>query len=112
MSDNKKSEKPLENPDVFVNVTPKDARNPEHRKVADKVGRTLKENVKKAIADNKPGGAEKQLEAVGAETKKAGQGTSQQEIDKIRVRVSDKDKDGDTAERVWSVTPKEGKPTP
>ena len=112
MSDGKKSKEPLGNPDVSVNVTPKDGINPEHRKAADKVKDALKENVKKGIADNKPGGAEKQFEAVGAETKKAGRGTSPEKIGRIRVRVAGTDQDGDAAERVWSVTPKEGKPTP
>jgi hypothetical protein len=116
MSDDKKSEKnkpakPLENPDVFVNVVPKDAKNPEHKKMADRIEKNLKENVKKAIEENKRNGQEKQFGAAESETKKAGQSANKREVEKINVRVAGKDGDGDVAHRGWSVTPKEGKPS-
>lgn len=110
MSDkDKKPEKPLENPKVYVNVVPKDDKKTEHHDAAEKAGKTLKENVEKAIEKNKPGGKEKQFDAADSEVKKAEQGTNPKQIDKIRVRVVDKDKDGNGVAREWTVTPKEDK---
>lgn len=110
MSDDKKPEKPLENPEVYVSVTPKDGKNKEHKKLAEKVQKTLKENVKKALEENKPGGKDKQFEAVESETKKAGKSTNPGQIEKIKVRVAGKDGDGDIVDRGWAVAPKEVKP--
>jgi hypothetical protein len=113
MSDDKKSEKkPLENPEIYVNVTPKDEKNADHKKTAEKVKEKLKENIRKAIEENKPGGKEKQFEAAESETKKAGRGANPSQIEKIKVRVAGKDGDNDVHNHEWTVTPKEGKPTP
>ncbi|MEK7131552.1 MAG: hypothetical protein AAB797_02345 [Patescibacteria group bacterium] len=114
MSDDKKPEKrepakPLKDPEVYVNVTPKDSKNPEHKEAAKKVQKKLEEKVKQAVEENKPGGQEKQFKAVEKETKKAGEGTDKNEIEKIKVRVAGKDEDGDVIDRGWGVTPKEDK---
>ena len=111
MSDNKKPEKPLESPEFAVSVIPKDKTNPDHQKTAENVQKKLKENVKRAIDENKSGGKTKQFEAAEKEIKKAGQGTDPVKIDKIKIHVAGKDEDGDLAERKLSVTPKEDKKT-
>lgn len=114
MSDDKKSEKPLENPEVHVSVTPKDSKNKEenqkNKDTAEKVQKTLKEKVKKALEENRPGGKDKQFEAAESETKKAGKGTDPGQIGKIKVRIAGKDGDGDIVDRGWMVVPKEVKP--
>lgn len=109
MSDDKKSEKPLENPEIYVNVTPKDDKNTDHKKTAEKVKEKLKENIKKAIEENKPGGKDKQFKAAEAETKKAKRGTDHRQIEKIKVRIGAKDGNGDAEDRGWTVAPKEVK---
>jgi|SRR3989338_239574 len=112
MSDNKKPETPLKNTEIGVKVTPKNEKNPEHKKKANEVRDKLREKVEKALEVNKPGGKERQFDAVGTETKKAGQGTNPSEIKEIKVTVRGTDDEGDKITKEWSVFPKEGKPTP
>lgn len=113
MSDNdKKQEKPLENPEIFVTAVPKDDRNPEHKKAASVAEKIVREEIKKAVKQSEPGGKSKQFDAAESEVKKAGQGTDPKKIDRIRVRVVGKDEDGDGVAKEWAVTPKEGKPRP
>src|SRR3989344_1420351 len=113
MSDDKKSPPPpLKDPKVGITVTPKDEKNPEHKKIAETVKKALKEKVDKAIEENKPGGGEKQFNAVKKEAKKAGQATDPSKIKEIRVGVRVTDEEGDKDTREHTETPKEGKPTP
>lgn len=112
MSDDKKKEAPLKNPEVQVEVSPKDSRNPDHRREAEKIGRNLKDKVKRAVEENESGGKDKQFDAAEKEAKKAGQGVSKERIDKIKVGVDGTDEDGDKVGKGWSVKPKEGKPNP
>ena len=113
MSDDKKSPPPpLKDPKVGITVTPKDEKNPEHKKIAETVKKALKEKVDKAIEENKPGGGEKQFNAVKKEAKKAGQATDPSKIKEIRVGVRVTDEEGDKDTREQTVTAKEGKKTP
>ena len=64
MSDEKKPEKPLKNPQIHVSVDPKDDGDPVNRKTAERVQEKLREKVKEAIEEKKPGGKEKQFDAV------------------------------------------------
>ncbi len=117
MSDSKKPEtkesaKPLEDPDVYVCVIPKDDESPEHAEAAERIEEKLEENVKKALEENKSGGKEKQFEAAESEVKKAQESADPQKIEIIEVDVSGTDEEGDGEMRRWSVSPKENKPTP
>lgn len=112
MSDDKKQEKPLEDPEVYVTVVPKDDRNPEHKKAAGTTEKKVREEVKKAVEQSKQGGKDKQFDAAESGVKRAGEGTDPKKIDRIRVRVVGKDSDGDGVAKEWTVTPKEGKPIP
>ncbi len=110
MNDDKKSEKPLENSEIFVEVVPKNKNDPAHKEAAEKLKEKLEENVKKAIEENKSGGKDKQFKAAEQETKKAGENTNNEKIKKINVGVGGNVGAGDHEERDWSVNPKEGKP--
>ncbi len=112
MSDDKKTEKPLENPQIYVEVVPRNKTNPAHQEAAKNLEEKLEENVKKALEENKDGGKDKQFRAAEQETKKAGEATSSEKIKKIKVGVGGHDEAGDHEERDWSVNPKEGKPAP
>ena len=109
MSDEKKPTKPLKNPEVHVNVVPKNKGDQDHKKIAENVQKKLGENVKRALEEKKSDGKEKQFEAAENEAKKAAEGTNSQEIEKIRVRVIGRDEDGDKTGHEWEVTPKENK---
>ncbi len=116
MSDDKKTEKPLENPKVDVVVKPKDANTPDQKRTFDKTAETVKkkirENVEKTIKENESEGKDKQFKAVEKEVKKAGESVSPNHIKEIEVNVSGKDGDGDTEKRGYTVKPKEGRPKP
>ncbi len=117
MSDVKKPEqkdppKPLEKPHVEVNVIPKDENNNTQRDAARTLRQKLKDNIKKVVQENKPGGKEKQFEAAKEQTKKVGRDSNPEQIKEIRVNVSGTDQDGDHERRAWIVAPKENKPTP
>ncbi len=108
MSDIKKPEqkeppKPLSNPKVSVNVIPQNEKIPEHRDAARTLQEKLKKEVEKAIEKNMPGGKDKQFEAAGAETKKAGKDANPKQIKEVRVNVADTDQDGDNERRAWIV---------
>jgi len=98
--------KPLEKEEVHVTVTPKDPRDPEHRKTAEKVKETVKKEVKKALDDNKGGGAKKQLDAAEEKIDKAKEQVSPSQVEKINVKVKGKDADGDEVTRERTVKPK------
>ena len=107
MADEKKdAPKPLEKEEVHVTVTPKDPKDPDHRRAAEKVKTTVKEQVKKALDDNKSGGAQKQLDAAEKKIDEAKERTSPNQIEKINVKVKGKDGDGDDVTRERSVKPK------
>lgn len=109
MSEDKKKEGPLNNPKVKVDVVPKEGRNPDHKKEAEKVKEKLTEKINKAVSDSKSGGKEKQFDAAEAETKKAAEGVDGKKVDKIKVSVEGTDKDGHDVSKGWGVKPKEGK---
>ncbi len=106
MPDEKKDAKPLDREEVHVTVTPKDPRDPTHREAAEKVKKVVKDGVKKALDDNKGGGAKKQLDAADGKIDEAKERASPQKIDKINVKVKGKDGDGDEVVRERTVKPK------
>ncbi len=112
MSDDKKTEKPLKDPEVTVGVEPKDANNEEHVRAAEKLEDKLEENLQKAVEENKSGGKEKQFEAVESEVKKAKESANPEQIETIDVLVGGTNEDGDGEGRAWSIRPKENKPAP
>lgn len=112
MSDDKKSEKPLEDPEIYVNVTPKDGEDSEHTEAAERVEKKLAEKIEQALEENKSGGKEKQFEAAESEVKKAKESADPQQIEVIDVEVDGTNQEGDREGRAWSVIPKENKPAP
>lgn len=98
MSTEKKTEQPMTDPKVDVTVAPKEKTNPGPAK---KLEDQIKNGVKKAIEQNKSGGAEKQFDAAKEETKRATQDANPGEIKKIVVKVSN-DNGRDKEERVWT----------
>ena len=106
MADDKKDPQPLKKEEVHVTVTPKDPRDPAHKQAAEKVKKTLKEGVKKALDDNKGGGSKKQLDAAEKKIDEAKEQTSPRHIDKINVKVKGEDADGDEVTRERTVKPK------
>lgn len=107
MSDDKKPAKPLKDTEIVVTVVPKDDNNLEHEEAAERIERKLEENIEKALEDNKPGGKEKQFEAVESEIKKAKESAAPQQIEVIDVEVNGTNEDGDREGWARSVTPKE-----
>ena len=113
MSDDKKTEKPpLNDPDVNVQVTPKDITDHEHIDAAEKLADKLGKNLQKAVEENKSGGKEKQFAAAESEVKKAKESADPKKIESIDVLVGGTNEDGDGEGRAWSVAPKENKPLP
>ena len=115
MSDSKKPEqkdppKPLEKTHIHVDVIPKDENNDRQKDTARTLRQKLKDNIKKAVDQNKQGGKEKQFEAAREETKKVGRDTDSSQVKEIRVNVSGTDQDGDRERHAWTVIPKENKP--
>ncbi len=112
MSDDKKTEKPLKDPEVEVQVVPKNKYDKEHTEAAEQLEEKVKKNVEKAIEENKSGGKDKQFKAAEQETERAAESTGNEKIEQINVRVDGDDEAGNHEGRDWSKKPKEGKPTP
>jgi len=107
MADEKKvPPPPLKEEEVHVTVTPKDPRDPQHRQTAEKVKKTVKEGVKKALDDNKGGGSKKQLDAAEEKIDEAKDRVNPKQVEKISVKVKGKDADGDEVVRERTVKPK------
>ncbi len=98
--------KPLKEEEVHVTVTPKDRNNPDHRKAAEKVKETVKKEVRKALDDNKGGGAKRQLDEADKRIDQAKEQVSPRQVEKINVKVKGKDHDGDEVVRERTVKPK------
>jgi hypothetical protein len=105
MADDKKDPKPMNDPEVHVTVTPKNPRDPDHKRAAEKVKETVKEGVKKVVKEAAPGGAKKQLDAADGKIDEAKHGASPGKIDKINVKVKGKDADGDEYHHERTVKP-------
>jgi len=106
MADEKKEQpKPLDKEDVVVSVTPKDPKDPKHQEAAKRVKKTVEREVKKALDDNKGGGAKKQLDAAEEKVDEAKKQVSPTQVEKIKVRVSGKDGEDDVS-REKVVKPK------
>ncbi len=109
MADDKPAEKkeaPLKNPEVHIEVTPRQKGDKEY---AQKVKENLREQVKQDIEKSKKDGATKQLEAAekGADTAK--KQVDAQKVTKVRVKVEGEvGPDGDKVSKEKTVTPKEG----
>ena len=106
MAEDKKDAKPLEKEEVHATVTPKDPRDPSHRDTAEKIKKVVKEGVKKALDDNKGGGAKKQLDEADRKIDEAKERTNPRQVDKINVKIKGKDGDGDDVVRERTVKPK------
>jgi len=108
MADDKKTAKPLEKEEVHVTVTPKNPKDPDHKQAAEKVKKTVKDGVKKALDDNKGGGAKKQLDAADDKVDEAKERASPRQIEKINVKVKGEDGEGGEIVRERTVKPKGG----
>jgi len=106
MADDKKEQpKPLDKEEVVVSVTPKDPKDPQHQETAKKVKKAVEKEVKKALDDNKGGGAKKQLDAAEEKIDQAKKQVSPTQVEKIKVRVAGKDGEDDVS-REKVVKPK------
>jgi len=115
-NDKKDAPKPIEKERIHVTVTPekgKDAQDAARKKeYSQKVKDRLKEEVRKAVSDNKGAGAEKQLDAAKQKTEDAGQQVSREAVKEIKVKVEG-ESGGKPISKEVTVEPKEGaKPPP
>ena len=99
-----RDKKPLKNPEVDVNVTPK--RNVSgNDPYVKKVKRSLEGDVKKAIDKAAPDGSKKQLESAEKATKDAATKIDPSKVDNVKVRVKG-DVDGETVRKETAARPK------
>ncbi len=109
MADDKPAEKkdaPLKNPEVHIEVTPKERGDKEY---AQKVKEGLKGEVKKELKAAEKDGAKKQLDAAEKVADDAKKGVDPSKITKIRIKVEGEvGTDGDKVSREKTIIPKEG----
>lgn len=83
--------KPLEKEKVDVTVTPKETKDRKQRQdnkdYAEKVKKSLENDVKKSLDGAKQDGAKKQLDAAEKTTQDAGKKIDPQKIEKVKVKV-------------------------
>ncbi len=112
MADDKeqtKKEPPLKNPEVHVEVTPREKRDSSQKEYAERVKETIKKEVREKLKEAEGGGAKKQLDAAEKVADDAKTKVDPKKIQRVRIKVEGEvGPDGDKISREKTVVPKEG----
>lgn len=103
---------PIEKPKVKVTAKPADTDSPKQKEVndqaAEKIEKSVADNVRKALDDHKTGGSQQQLDAAKRAVEDAGKQVSPQRVKEIEVQVDGQRGGKPFRKKLDPVEPSEG----